>query len=185
MVAVVFVRFNLSERPNALVGIALASDVVFSPFLPINYPSQVGLLTTVANVAIAFVLLRLCVPLVRQYLARLLSTLEAGIIELKPRAKSLTVLLALALIGPVSAHDYHFEEGSGFDAPMRIHAEVDGVEVWVEFMLWPPKAPQSCQILLVAEDNESRIDSMWAEIVFPDEDGEVRMIQSYKQYPDQ
>ena len=95
------------------------------------------------------------------------------------------MLLALALIGPVSAHDYHFEEGSGFDAPMRIHAEVDGVEVWVEFMLWPPKAPQSCQILLVAEDNESRIDSMWAEIVFPNEDGEVRMIQSYKQYPDQ
>ena len=74
------------------------------------------------------------------------------------------MLLALALIGPVSAHDYHFEEGSGFDAPMRIHAEVDGVEVWVEFMLWPPKAPQSCQILLVAEDNESRIDSMWAEM---------------------
>ena len=185
VVAVVFVRFNLSERPNALVGIALASDVVFSPFLPVNYPAQVGLLTTVVNVAIAFVLLRFCVPLVRQYLARLLSTLEDGIIELKLRAKSLTVLLALALIGPVSAHDYHFEEGSGFDAPMRIHAEVDGVEVWVEFMLWPPKAPQSCQILLVAEDNESRIDSMWAEIVFPDEDGEVRMIQSYKQYPDQ
>ena len=41
---------------------------------------------------------------------------------------------------------------------MRIEVEIDGIEVWVEFMLWPPKAPQSCEILLVAEDNESRID---------------------------
>ena len=65
VVAVLFVKFDLSERPNALVGLALASDVVFSPFLPVNYPAQVGLLTTVVNVAVAFVLLRLCIPLIQ------------------------------------------------------------------------------------------------------------------------
>ena len=91
----------------------------------------------------------------------------------------------MILITPVSAHDNNFEEGSGFDAPMRVEVEIDGIEVWVEFMLWPPKAPQSCEILLVAEDNESRIDRMWTEIVYPAEGGEVRTIQEFKQYPDQ
>lgn len=94
-------------------------------------------------------------------------------------------MLAIVLVSPVSAHDNNFEEGSGFDAPMRVEVEIDGIEVWVEFMLWPPKAPQSCEILLVAEDNESRIDRMWTEIVYPTEGGEVRSIQEFKQYPDQ
>tara|TARA_B100000161_G_scaffold214274_1_gene159206 strand:- start:518 stop:1165 length:648 start_codon:yes stop_codon:yes gene_type:complete len=137
------------------------------------------------NLAGAFLLLRLSIPLVQRYYARILSTLENGIIEFKPRIKPLAILLVMLFITPVSAHDNNFEEGSGFDAPMRIEVEVDGIEVWVEFMLWPPKAPQSCEILLVAEDNQSRIDRMWTEIVYLDDNGEVRMIQEFKQYPGQ
>ena len=185
VVSFLFAKFDLANRPNALVAVVLMSDVIFSPFLPVNYPAQVGVLTTVVNVALAFLFLRLSVPLIQRYLTRILSSLDHGIIEFKPKTKSLAVMLALLLVAPVSAHDNTFEEGSGFDAPMRIQVDVDGVEVWVEFMLWPPKAPQSCQILLVADDGESRIDSMWTEIVYPDEGGEVRMIQEFKQYPEQ
>ena len=185
VVSFLFAKFDLANRPNALVAVVLMSDVIFSPFLPVNYPAQVGVLTTVVNVALAFLFLRLSVPLIQRYLTRILSSLDPGIIEFKPKTKSLAVMLALLLVAPVSAHDNTFEEGSGFDAPMRIQVDVDGVEVWVEFMLWPPKAPQSCQILLVADDGESRIDSMWTEIVYPDEGGEVRMIQEFKQYPEQ
>ena len=185
VVSFLFAKFDLANRPNALVAVVLMSDVIFSPFLPVNYPAQVGVLTTVVNVALAFLFLRLSVPLIQRYLARILSSLDPGIIEFKPKTKSLAVMLALLLVAPVSAHDNTSEEGSGFDAPMRIQVDVDGVEVWVEFMLWPPKAPQSCQILLVADDGESRIDSMWTEIVYPDEGGEVRMIQEFKQYPEQ
>ncbi len=185
VVAFIFAKYDLGHRPNLLVIVALLSDGIFSPFLPVNYPSQVGFFTTMVNLAIAFFLLRLSIPLIQKYCLRLLSSLEGGIIGFKPRAKSIAVLLVMVLITPVSAHDNNFEEGSGFDAPMRVEVEIDGIEVWVEFMLWPPKAPQSCEILLVAEDNESRIDRMWTEIVYPAEGGEVRTIQEFKQYPDQ
>lgn len=185
LVAVAFVKFDLVRRPSVLVVIALLSDVIFSPFLPVNYPSEVGPLVTLVNIVAAFLLLRLSLPPLHQYLARILSSLESGIIEFKPRTKSLALLAILVLITPVSAHGNNYEEGSGFDAPMRVQVDIDGIEVWVEFMLWPPKAPQSCEMLLVAQDNESRIDEMWTEIVFPDENGEVRMIQAFKRYPDQ
>ena len=185
LVAFVFAKFDLANRPNLLVIVALLSDVIFSPFIPVFYPSKVGFFVTMVNLVIAFLLLRLSIPLILKYCGRILSSLESGIIEFKPRTKSLAILLVLLFITPVSAHDNNFEEGSGFDAPMRIEVEIDGIEVWVEFMLWPPKAPQSCEILLVAEDNESRIDRMWTEIVYLDDNGEVRMIQEFKQYPGQ
>ncbi len=185
VVAWLFAKFELMHRPYTLVVVALASDVLFSPFLPVNYPSQVGMLTTAVNLAVALLLLRLSIPLIQHYLERIFSSLENGVIEFKPKPKALAVLFALILISPVSAHENNFEEGSGFDAPMRVEVDINGIEVWVEFMLWPPKAPQSCEILLVAEDNESRIDRMWTEIVYPDDEGEVRMIQEFKQYPDQ
>ena len=185
LVAFIFAKFDLANRPNLLVMIALLSDVIFSPFLPVNYPSEVGFLITMVNLAGAFLLLRLSIPLLQRYYARILSSLDSGIIDFRPKIKSVAVLLVLLFISPVSAHNNNFEEGSGFDAPMRIEVDIDGIEVWVEFMLWPPKAPQSCEILLVAEDNESRIDSMWTEIVFLDDNGEVRMIQKFEQYPDQ
>ena len=185
LVALLFAKFDLANRQNSLVVIALLSDVIFSPFLPVNYPARVGILVTMINLGIAFLLLRISIPMILKYCRRILASLEDGIVEFKPRTKSLAVLLMLLFITPATAHNNNFEEGSGFDAPMRIQVDIDGIEIWVEFMLWPPKAPQGCEILLVAEDNESRIDKMWTEIVYPDDNGQVRMIQEFKQYPDQ
>ena len=64
VVAFIFVKYDLAHRPNLLVIVALLSDVIFSPFLPVNYPSQVGIFTTMVNLAIAFFLLRLSIPLI-------------------------------------------------------------------------------------------------------------------------
>ena len=68
------------------------------------------------------------------------------------------------------------EEGDGFDAPMRYLIDVNDTYVWVEFMMWPPKAKTVVEVSILPAENESAvIDDVWLTLVYPDERGEVKM----------
>ena len=184
-VIILIIKFNLLNKEYLLIPLLVLSDVLFSPIFPINYIGQVGLFSTIVSVSLAILLIFQSRKLIHKFVTELANYSNNKYFHFKPRLRIIAITIALILVSPVSAHGNQFEEGSGFDAPMRVQVDLNGTEVWVEFMLWPPKAPQDCDILLVANESEKTIESMWTEIVFFSENGEVRMIQEFDQYLDQ
>ena len=71
------------------------------------------------------------------------------------------------MLPSASAHAIHFvEEGEGFDAPKRFLIDVDDEYLWVEFMIWPPKATTEASIVIYSHDNETtEIDKVWVELI--------------------
>ena len=90
---------------------------------------------------------------------------------------SLAGVLILLLAPIASGHTIHMtEEGEGFDAPKRFLIDVDDQYVWVEFMMWPPKAITETEVLILPASNETvEITDAWIEVVYPTENDEVRM----------
>ena len=110
--------------------------------------------------------------------------------EAKSRRLSLNLtpviaILMILLLSPVSAHHPTFIPGNGLDAPMRVQTHLDDTIVEVEFMLWPPKAPQNCEIMLLATESEKNVESLWIEILYEDELDDVIMIQDFEKFTEQ
>jgi hypothetical protein len=77
------------------------------------------------------------------------------------------------------------EEGEGFDAPKRFLIDVDDQYVWVEFMMWPPKAITETEVVILPASNETaEITDAWIELVYPTETDEVRMRTSLEREGD-
>ena len=71
----------------------------------------------------------------------------------------------MILFIPSSAHHPTFIPGNGLDAPTEFKPVLDDTIVEVEFMLWPPKAPQNCEIMLLATESKENVESLWIEIL--------------------
>ena len=89
------------------------------------------------------------------------------------------------LISPVSAHHPTFIPGNGLDAPMRVQTHLDETIVDVEFMLWPPKAPQKSEVMLLAIDSNKTVSSLWIELHYEDELDDVIMPQEFDKFTNQ
>ena len=66
------------------------------------------------------------------------------------------MFIAILLVPIASGHAIHFtEEGEGFDAPKRYLIDVNETYVWVEFMIWPPKALIDTEVVILPASNET------------------------------
>jgi hypothetical protein len=72
------------------------------------------------------------------------------------------------------------EEGEGFDAPMRMLFDIEGTDFWVEFMIYPPKALGSTEIIIFPVDETANVSDVWVEVIFIGERGETKMIFQFE-----
>ncbi len=81
-----------------------------------------------------------------------------------------------------SGHLVHLsEEGEGLDAPKRYLIDVNETYVWVEFMIWPPKALIDTEVSILPANNETtEITDAWIEVVYPTEKDTVRMRTNFE-----
>tara|TARA_B100001559_G_scaffold58905_1_gene47338 strand:- start:60 stop:1709 length:1650 start_codon:yes stop_codon:yes gene_type:complete len=184
--AVFFVsKFTSITEKKILIPLVLAVDVAWLPTFIEHTPVEVGILNTVLSVLLSAAILWLIWPITQGFgpaIERLaLRTASQGAKpDRKKKAVSLVVLMLvlLCMSAPLaSAHAIHLsEEGDGFDAPMRYLIDVNDTYVWVEFMMWPPKAKTVVEVSILPAENESTvIDDVWLTLVYPDERGEVKM----------
>ncbi len=186
-------RYKLWDKPIQLAVAIIAADAIWLPTMPDYFPVEVNPFGIVVSVVIGILLLRYMQSIVQKFISSMDSLTDDKIIKFelpKIRASSTAIIvLIVLLLTPAtvgSAHELHREEGEGFDAPMRLLIDINGTEIWAEFMLWPPKATQGCELFLLPSENVTyTIDNMWVEIVYPSEKGEVRMIQEFEKYSDQ
>ena len=92
------------------------------------------------------------------------------------------MMICLMYIPAVQGHGgvHRIEEGDGFDAPRRILFDIEDVDFWVEFMIYPPKALGSTEIFIFPVDETTNVSKIWMEIVFIDDKGETRMISQFE-----
>ena len=178
------VKFNLTEKPLIFIPMLLASDVLFSPFTPQFFAFEKGIPTLVANIILAYVFTHLMARIATIYLDDLAGS-EAKSRRLSLNLTPVIAVLMILLVSPVSAHHPTFIPGNGLDAPMRVQTHLDDTIVEVEFMLWPPKAPQHCEIMLLATESEKNVESLWIEILYEDELDDVIMIQDFEKFTGQ
>lgn len=95
------------------------------------------------------------------------------------------LMLGLLLLPVAQGHDpiHKTEQGDGFDAPMRMLFDLEGDEFWVEFMIYPPKALGSTEMLIYPVDESTNVSNIWIENVFFDEKGEARMLTQFEKLP--
>ena len=178
------VKFNLTEKPLIFIPILLASDVLFSPFSPQFFALEKGIPNLFANIILALSLLISWQEL-RQFISMTLQVVKQNQEGLSVNLTPVIAVLMILLVSPVSAHHPTFIPGNGLDAPMRVQTHLDDTIVEVEFMLWPPKAPQHCEIMLLATESEQDVESLWIEILFEDELDDVIMPQDFEKFTDQ
>ena len=146
-------------------------------------PQEVGIFNTLISVIFSVVILRIFYSfslgfgsaVERLSLERLFTLKKSK----KKVSKSpvLALFIAILLVPIASGHAIHFtEEGEGFDAPKRYLIDVNETYVWVEFMIWPPKALIDTEVVVLPASNETaNIEDAWIEVVYPTEKDEVRM----------
>ena len=165
-----------------MIALVIIVDAAWLPTFIQHIPSEVGVVNTVISVIISVVILRFIwllnpkIIMAIQGLSQEYSSKENSKSKL---AKSLVTIVLFSLLLPsVSAHSIHFvEEGEGFDAPKRFLIDVDDEYLWVEFMIWPPKATTEASIVIYSHDNEStEIDNVWVELIQESDKGDVTMI---------
>ena len=186
-------RLDLWRNRWALPLGAVCIDATWWPVLPTYQPSEVGIGSAMMSFALALGLLVGSYPALLRIVDRLQNLSVGGLHPLivfssgSRRAAALAVGLCILLLpaGTAGAHEIHrVEEGDGFDAPRRMLIDIEEQEVWVEFMLWPPKAMQAVSVMLVVGENTTReIDALWIELVHPSDSGEVRMVVPFERHP--
>ena len=175
-------KYSSFDNATSMIALVIIVDAAWLPTFIQHIPSEVGIVNTVISVIISVVILR-CIWLLNpkiilaiQGLSQEYSSKENSKSKL---AKSLVTIVLFSLLLPsVSAHSIHFvEEGEGFDAPKRFLIDVDDEYLWVEFMIWPPKATTEASIVIYSHDNEStEIDNVWVELIQESDKGDVTMI---------
>ena len=176
-------KFSVIENPNRLVAMVVLVDVVWLPTFIDYLPQEVGLFNTLVSIALSIVILRIFYTLSvgfgsaveRLSLDKFFTMKKSNSNVSKISVLALTFVILLLPVA--SSHTIHFtEEGEGFDAPKRYLIDVNETFVWVEFMIWPPKALIDTEVVILPASNETtEIGEAWIEVVYPNEKGEVRM----------
>jgi hypothetical protein len=176
-------KYSSLENPKSLIALVILADVVWLPTFIDYIPQEVGIFDTLVSVVFSVAILRIFWQLSRGFgssIERL--SLDKQISLSKPKSKNskltvISIVMMILFLPVVSGHTIHFtEEGEGFDAPKRYLIDIDDNYVWVEFMMWPPKAITDIEVVVLPADNETtEIDEIWIEVVYPNEQGEVRM----------
>ena len=176
-------KFSVLENPNRLIAMVIFVDVVWLPTFMDYIPQEVGIFNTLISVIFSVIILRIFYSfslgfgsaVERLSLERLFTIKKSK----KKVSKSpvLALFIAILLVPIASGHAIHFtEEGEGFDAPKRYLIDVNETYVWVEFMIWPPKALIDTEVVVLPASNETaNIEDAWIEVVYPTEKDEVRM----------
>ena len=176
-------KFSSLENPNSMIALVILADVVWLPTFIDYIPQEVGIFDTLVSVVFSVVILRVFWQLSLGFGAsveRLSLDKQISLSKSKSKNSKLTVIsivMMILFLPVVSGHTIHFtEEGEGFDAPKRYLIDIDDKYVWVEFMMWPPKAITDIEVVVLPAENETAdIDEIWIEVVYPNEKGEVRM----------
>ena len=176
-------KFSSLENPNSMIALVILADVVWLPTFIDYIPQEVGIFDTLVSVVFSVVILRVFWQLSLGFGAsveRLSLDKQISLSKSKSKNSKLTVIsivMMILFLPVVSGHTIHFtEEGEGFDAPKRYLIDIDDKYVWVEFMMWPPKAITDIEVVVLPAENETAvIDEVWIEVVYPNENGEVRM----------
>jgi hypothetical protein len=176
-------KYSSLDNPNSMIALVILADVVWLPTFIDYIPKEVGVFDTLVSVVFSIAILRIFWQLSRGFgssVERLSLDKPVSLSKGKNKNSKLAVIsiVMMILFLPVaSGHTIHFtEEGEGFDAPKRYLIDVDDNYVWVEFMMWPPKAITDIEVVVLPAENETAdIDEIWIEVVYPNEKGEVRM----------
>ena len=176
-------KFSVLENPNRLIAMVILVDVIWLPTFIDYIPQEVGIFNTLVSIVISIAILRIFYTLSlgfgdsieRLSLNKKISLKKSK--SSKPKLSVISIVLMIFFLPVVSGHTIHFsEEGEGFDAPKRYLIDIDDTFVWVEFMIWPPKAASETEVVILPAENETmEIDEIWIEVVYPNEKGEVRM----------
>ena len=176
-------KFSVLENPNRLIAMVILVDVIWLPTFIDYIPQEVGIFNTLVSIVISIAILRIFYTLSLGFgesIERLSLNKKISLKNSKTSKSKLSVVsivLMIFFLPVVSGHTIHFsEEGEGFDAPKRYLIDIDDTFVWIEFMIWPPKAASETEVVILPAENETiEIDEIWIEVVYPNEKGEVRM----------
>ena len=92
------------------------------------------------------------------------------------------LLICMMFIPVVQGHGgvHRTEEGEGFDAPMRMLFDIEDTDFWVEFMIYPPKALGSTDIIVFPVEETANVSDVWIEVIYNDEKGETTLIYQFE-----
>ena len=175
-------RFSSFDNRWSMIALVILVDAAWLPTLILHIPAEAGLFNTALSVCLSVILLYFIWqlnPHIIDAVQKLSRDYHGGKTNLSDFTKTMTIsLCALLLLPSVSAHAIHLtEEGDGFDAPKRFLIDVDDNFLWVEFMIWPPKASAETEIVIYAHDNETeQINEVWTELIYPTDKGNITMI---------
>ena len=181
-------RYSVLQNPNRLVALVIIVDVVWLPTFIDYIPSEIGLFNTLLSIVLSVFVLRAFISLSYGFgpaIERLSENKMIILGQKKPSARKVSVVsvLMLLLFTPIaSGHMIHqSEEGEGLDAPKRYLIDVNETYVWVEFMIWPPKALIETEVSILPANNEStEISDAWIELVYPTDKDTVRMRTNFE-----
>jgi len=181
-------RYSVLQNPNRLVALVIIVDVVWLPTFIDYIPSEIGLFNTLLSIVLSVFVLRAFISLSYGFgpaIERLSENKMIILGQKKPSARKVSVVsvLMLLLFTPIaSGHMIHLsEEGEGLDAPKRYLIDVNETYVWVEFMIWPPKALIETEVSILPANNEStEINDAWIELVYPTDKDTVRMRTNFE-----
>ena len=181
-------RYSVLQNPNRLVALVIIVDVVWLPTFIDYIPSEIGLFNTLLSIVLSVFVLRAFISLSYGFgpaIERLSENKMIILGQKKPSAGKVSVVsvLMLLLFTPIaSGHMIHLsEEGEGLDAPKRYLIDVNETYVWVEFMIWPPKALIETEVSILPANNEStEISDAWIELVYPTDKDTVRMRTNFE-----
>jgi len=151
-------------------------------------PSEIGVFNTLLSIVFSVFVLRVFVSLSQGFGSAIERLSVDKMINFGQEKSSATkisvasVLLILFFTPLASGHLVHLsEEGEGLDAPKRYLIDVNETYVWVEFMIWPPKALIDIEVSILPANNEStEISDAWIEVVYPTEKDTVRMRTNFE-----
>jgi len=92
------------------------------------------------------------------------------------------LLICMMFIPVVQGHGgvHRTEEGEGFDAPIRMLFDIEDTDFWVEFMIYPPKALGSTDIIVYPVEETANVSNVWIEVIYIDEKGETTSIYQFE-----
>lgn len=176
-------RYSSLDNRNAMIALVMIVDVVWIPTFIDYIPAEVGIFNTLVSLVVSIVILSVFWSLSQGFgpaIERLSSPqfIRLRTTDQNPMNAAMLASVLILLLTPIaSGHTIHMtEEGEGFDAPKRFLIDVDDHYVWVEFMMWPPKAITETEVIILPASNETtEITDAWIEVVYPTETDEVRM----------
>lgn len=175
-------RFSSFDNPWSMIALVIIVDAAWLPNLILHIPVEAGITSTLVSVLLTVIILyfvwRLN-PHIITAVDNLSKNYTGSRAKLPTSSKTVAATLMFVLLIPtVSGHAIHLtEEGEGFDAPKRFLIDVEDNYLWVEFMIWPPKASSETEVVIYAHENETElITEVWTELIYPTDKGNITMV---------